>query len=82
MIYLRDISIFKCKKWDPLLFSIYLIAFFLLDRLTPLLLKVVWYKDTMKLMESSHLHILTVGDTHKLNILGIKDSHLKMNAKS
>ena len=35
-----------------------------------MLLKVLWYKDTMKLMESSHLHILNVGDTYKLTILG------------
>jgi len=30
--------------------------------------KVVWYKDTMKLMESSRLHIHHVGSSYKLNI--------------
>ena len=30
--------------------------------------QVLWYKDTMKLIETSHLHILRVGDTYKLTI--------------
>lgn len=34
--------------------------------------KVVWYRHTMKLIDSSHLHMLNVGDTYKLVMGDIK----------
>ena len=36
------------------------------------LLQVVWYKDTMKLIDTSHLHILNVGDTYEMTILNMR----------
>ena len=37
--------------------------------------QVVWYQDTMKLMDSSHLHMINVGDSHRLSILNIDPGH-------
>jgi len=34
--------------------------------------KVVWYKDTMKLIESSRLHIHQVGSSYQLNIMDVE----------
>ena len=36
------------------------------------LLQVVWYKDTMKLIETSRLHILNVGATYEMTILNVR----------
>jgi len=33
--------------------------------------KVLWYKETMKLIDGSHLRLLHVGDTYKLSITGV-----------
>ena len=38
----------------------------------PYCVQVVWYRHTMKLIDSSHLHMLNVGDTYKLVMGDIK----------
>ena len=35
-------------------------------------MQVVWYKDTMKLMETSRLHMINVGDTYKMTIVELE----------
>ena len=44
-------------------------------RNSKLILKVVWYKDTMKLIQGDRIHTEQVGDTYKLSInkVGVRD---------
>ena len=37
--------------------------------------QVVWYQDTMKLMDSSHVHMSSVGHSHKLTISRLDSGH-------